>query len=41
MTVFVWIFLQIRSGDNEWMDDNFKSVTMIANLHYNITHVNA
>ena len=38
-TVFVWIFPKIRSGGNEWMDDNFKPVTMITNLHFNITHV--
>ena len=33
-TVFVWIFLQICSGNNERMDDDFKPVMMIANLHY-------
>ena len=32
-TVFVWIFLQICSDDEERMDD-FKPVMMIVNLRY-------
>ena len=34
MAVFLWIFLQICSVNEERMDDDFKPVLMIANLHY-------
>ena len=35
IAVFVWIFLQICSVNQERMNDDFKPVLMIANLHYN------
>ena len=33
-TVFIWIFPQIHSDDEERMDDDFKPVMIIANLRY-------